>query len=145
MTDVNERELGWDDQITKDADEFPLLPEGDYDFVVSKFERGRFNGSDKMPACNQAIVYLRIHHSELGDVEIRHSLLLHSKTEWMLSSFFASIGQKKKGEPLKMNWSLVPGSSGRCKIGIKTYKDNDYNEVKKFYPKEEKTFTPGAF
>lgn len=144
MTDVNERELGWDDQIVKD-DEFILLPEGDYDFVVSRFERARFDGSNKMPPCNQAIVFLKIHHPELGDVEIRHSMLLHTKTEWMLSSFFTSIGQKKKGEPLKMNWPLVPGSSGRCKLGFREYNDNKYNEVKKFYPKEEKPFTPGSF
>ena len=44
----------WDDEIEKDGGDFVLLPEGDYNFTVAKFERGRFAGSEKMPACNQA-------------------------------------------------------------------------------------------
>ena len=44
-----------------------------------------------------------------------------------------------------MNWNTVPGSSGRCQIGFRTYNNKKYNEVKKFYPKEEKKYTPGTF
>lgn len=44
------RELGWDDEIEKGAD-YVLLPEGEYDFTIESFERGRFEGSDKAPAC----------------------------------------------------------------------------------------------
>ena len=44
-----ERELDWNDEIEKDSD-FTLLPEGDYDFTVESFERGRHPGSDKLPA-----------------------------------------------------------------------------------------------
>ena len=54
-----ERELDWNDEIEKDSD-FTLLPEGDYDFTVESFERGRHPGSDKLPACNKAILKLRI-------------------------------------------------------------------------------------
>ena len=79
-----ERELDWNDEIEKDSD-FTLLPEGDYDFTVESFERGRHPGSDKLPACNKAI------------------LKLHTKTEGMISAFFTAIGQKKKGEKVKMN------------------------------------------
>jgi hypothetical protein len=49
------REYSWDDQIEKDS-EFILLPEGDYDFEVMSFERGRHAGSDKLPPCNKAIL-----------------------------------------------------------------------------------------
>ena len=34
MSEVIERELGWDDEIEKDGPEFVLLPEGDYSFEV---------------------------------------------------------------------------------------------------------------
>ncbi len=47
------RELGWDDEIEKGAD-YVLLPEGEYDFTIESFERGRFEGSDKVPACPRA-------------------------------------------------------------------------------------------
>lgn len=135
-----EREFGWEDTITKDSGEFILLPEGDYNFTVESFERGRHTGSDKLPACNKAVLTLCIDSPE-GIVKITHNLFLHSKTEGLLSAFFASIGQKKKGEPLKMNWTLVPGSTGKCKIGVHTYTKNGEerknNDIKRFYPKEE--------
>lgn len=147
---MEEKELQWDDTITKDASEFILLPEGDYNFTVESFERGRHTGSDKLPACNKAILTLRIDTPE-GTARIMHNLFLHSKTEGMLSAFFTCIGQKKKGEPLKMNWSQVPGSSGRCKVEIHSYKNKDgedkqNNNIKRFYPKDEgPAFKAGEF
>lgn len=141
-----ERELSWDDTIVKD-DSFILLPPGEYDFMVKQVERARFAGSEKMPACNQATVHVAINTPE-GEVVIKNNLLLHSKTEWILSSFFASIGQKKKGEPLRMNWNMVPGARGRCEISNREHKGNMYNEVKKFLPKEDPAaggWAPGKF
>ena len=40
------RELGWDDSITQE-NSFIELPEGDYDFTINHYERGRFAGSAK--------------------------------------------------------------------------------------------------
>lgn len=142
MNNDMEREFGWDDVIEKDGGDFVLLPEGDYNFTVSKFERGRFNGSEKMPPCNQAKLELTIHSPEHGDVIVFHNLFLHSKTEGLLSNFFSGIGQKKKGEKLKMNWSTVVGSKGRCKIKENKYttskgEERVNNQVQKFYPYEE--------
>lgn len=144
-----EREFQWDDTITKDVADFVLLPEGDYNFTVESFERGRHAGSDKLPACNKAILTIRIDAPE-GTARITHNMFLHSKTEGLLSAFFSGIGQKKKGEPLKMNWTQVPGSTGKCKVGIHSYmKDGEErknNEIKRFYPKEEgPAFKAGEF
>lgn len=144
-----ERELGWDDEIEKDSGDFILLPDGDYDFTVESFERGRHPGSDKLPPCNKAILKLRI-DSEEGNALINHNLFLHTKTEGMISAFFASIGQKKKGEKVKMNWNAVIGATGRCKVAIRTWKGEDKvehqsNDIKKFYPKEVKQFQAGEF
>lgn len=144
MNNNEGRELGWDDDITKDGDEYTLLPAGDYNFVVDSFERARHPGSDKLPPCNKAIVKLRI-ESQFGTVVINHNLFLHTNTEGMLSAFFTAIGQKKKGEKLKMNWAMVPGATGRVAIEPKEYKGNTYNNIKKFYPKEEKQFKAGEF
>ena len=60
MTTNNGYEIGWDDQIEKDGPEFVLLPEGDYDFTVIDFERGRHGGSDKLPPCHKAIVHIKV-------------------------------------------------------------------------------------
>lgn len=98
-----------------------------------------------MSACNKAILKIRIKSEEFGDVTVQHQLLLHSKVEFKISEFFASIGQKKKGEELKMNWQQVAGSSGLCKVGTREYNGNQYNDIKKFYPVEKKQYTAGQF
>ena len=54
----------WDDEIQNDGQEFITLPEGDYVFEVVEFERGRFAGSEKVPACNKANLVLA-HRGEL--------------------------------------------------------------------------------
>lgn len=160
MENVNERELGWDDEIEKESD-FVLLDEGDYDFTIVSFERSRHDGSPKLPPCPKAIIYIKIDTIQ-GSTTIKHNLFLHTKTEGMLSAFFKGIGQKKSGEKLKMDWSKVIGSKGRCRVVRETYtKDNgdisEYNSIKKFYDPagsaqsseaaqtKNKTFTPGKF
>ena len=87
-----EHELGWDDTITKDSNEFILLPEGEYNFTVESFDRGRHNGSEKLPPCNKAILKIRI-SSPQGEVTLTHNLFLHTITEGMLSSFFEKEGR----------------------------------------------------
>lgn len=152
MAENIERELGWDDEIERDGGEFILLPEGDYDFTVTAFERGRHDGGKKLPACNKAILDLEIESPE-GTVTIKHNLFLHTQTEGLLSAFFIGIGQKKHGEKIKPNWSAVVGSKGRAKIGIHKWTGQDgdektANQVKKFYEPEEAPaakYTPGAF
>lgn len=150
MNDLG-RELGWDDVIEKDGSDFVLLPEGDYDFEVINFERGRHNGSDKLPPCTKATINIQVKGNE-GISIIKHNLFLHTITEGMLSAFFVGIGQKKHGEPVKMDWNKVPGSTGRCKLGIKKWTNDQgeekvFNEIKKFYePTSQQTvFKPGTF
>ena len=141
MTEYNnfEREFGWDDTIQQDST-FTLLPVGLYEFTVTGFERQRHtpnpDNPGKLPACNKAVVSIEIVTAQ-GKTELKHNLFLHSSTEGMLSSFFGSIGQKRKGEPLKMNWNTIIGARGVCKVGIRKYKDNEYNEVKAMlYPED---------
>lgn len=147
-----ERELGWDDEISKES-EFTLLPEGDYNFAVVKFNRGRHNGSAKLPACNKAELELSVDDGKGNTGTVYHNLFLHTKTEGMLSAFFVSIGQKKHGEPLKMNWNAVPGAKGRCKIFIDKWTNDrgeefQSNKIKKFYEPQVNsapTFQAGKF
>ena len=140
----------WNDTITKD-DEFELLPEGTYNFKVDILERAWFDGSEKMSACNKADLTLTVTDPATGKTgQIKDSLFLHSKAEWRLSQFFTAIGQKKKGEPLQMNWSTVPGSTGKLELTINKFTKKDgsqgeNNRVGKYLPKEQRTFTPGQF
>ena len=144
------RELGWDDVIENDSPDFVILPDGDYDFEVVEFERGRHNGSEKLPPCNKAIVHIKIEGKE-GVSVIKHQLFLHTITEGMLCAFFAGIGRRQKGERLKMDFNAVVGSKGRCKVGTRKWtndegKEMTFNEIKKFYePTAQPSFKPGTF
>jgi hypothetical protein len=140
-------EIGWEGQIENDGPEFVILPEGDYDFEVVSFERGRYPGGDKLPACNKAIVSIKIEVPE-GETIIKHNLYLHSSTEGLLCAFFTGIGQRKHGEKFTMNWNKVVGSKGRAKVGIRKHEGKEYNEIKKFYEPEDKPnvgFQAGRF
>lgn len=156
MSEFNERELGWDDEIEKES-EFVLLPEGDYNFVIDSFTRGRHPGSAKLPACNKAELEITVDDGKGNRGTIFHNLFLHTKTEGMLSAFFIAIGQKKHGEPLRMNWNAVIGAKGRCKVIVDKWtndkgEERSNNKIQKFYEPSEPTvssttpnFRPGAF
>lgn len=141
------REFNWDDIIQNDSDEFILLPEGDCDFEVTSFERGRHNGSEKLPPCNKAVLKIKVTNEAGQSTTITHNLMLHSKCEGMICAFFTAIGQRKHGEQLRMNWNSVVGSRGRCKVGIRTWKskngeDMKSNEIKRFYAPEDSKAQP---
>ena len=133
-----DRELGWDDSVEKDGGEFILLPEGEYEVTVVSFERGRYNGGEKLPACNIAKLKLKV-ETDAGEALINHNIFLHSRCEGLISTFFNSIGQKKQGERITMDWNKVVGAKGLAKIGTRVYNEKTYNEVKKFIPSDKAT------
>ena len=98
--------MDWNDTIESDGQEFVLLEEGDYNFVVTNFERGRFPGGQKVPACNKATITVQVKTKE-GVCVVRFDLLLYRTLEWRIASFFRCIGQKKTGEKLVMDWNKV--------------------------------------
>ena len=44
---VDQNLMDWNDSIESDGQEFILLEEGNYNYVVTNFERGRFPGGQK--------------------------------------------------------------------------------------------------
>lgn len=131
------REFNWDDEISEESGEFTLLDEDDYEFVVLKVERARSQGSGKLPPCNMAKVTFNVNGNEITE-----NFLLHSSLEWKLSQLFLSVGMKKHGEPLKMNWTTIQGKTGKCHVVIEKYQKKDgtdgtTNRIKKFYAYDE--------
>lgn len=153
MNEYENMEIGWDDEISNDGSGFILLPEGDYDFTVTKFERDRYPGSAKIPPCPKAVLVLNVSTPE-GEANIKYDLIMSRVVEWKLSEFFRGIGQKKHGEAFTPNWNAVVGETGRCHVTIREYtnKQGDVrktNDVSKFYDKQPAAapaaFTPGRF
>lgn len=147
--------LDWDAPIENDGADFIVLPAGDYDFEITSFERGRFDGSEKMSACNKAVLSVKITGTDGRSTTITHNLFLNEKCEGILCAFFTSIGQRKKGEKLIMNWNAVVGSKGRCKVSVRNWKNKDgedmqSNDIKRFYEPAEgqpagNQWKPGSF
>ena len=136
-----EREMDWDDEI-EISEGYTLIPEGGYNFIVESFERSRYEGGEKIPPCKRAMLKLRVEAPE-GTAIINESILLHKSMNWKISEFFLSIGAEEKDGIIKMNWQMVPQSTGRALIEV-TPDRNDpekkYNHVKKFLPKPKKQF-----
>ena len=136
MADDLGKELAWDGEIEHDGSGWTLLPAGEYPFRVTGFKRGRFEGSAKLPACNMAIVTLDVGDAD-NSTSVENRLFLHSKCEGLLCAFFKSIGQRQHSQKISMDWGKVVGSTGRCKLGVRTWKgkdgaDHESNEVKSF-------------
>lgn len=141
------RELGWDDSITEDGGNFEPLPEGDYDFIIEKFERSRSKGEGKLPPCNMAVVYFTLHGHD-REITVRENFVLHTSLEWKLSELFRSVGMKKEGETISMNWADLPGKRGRAKVGLQPgLKDPSkmYNYIDRLYPYQAPKFQAGKF
>lgn len=79
--EINERAFGWDDEIKNDGPDFVLLPEGDYLFTVTGFERARYEGGAKLPPCSMAKLTIRVHGGDKGETSVTHRLYLHSRCE----------------------------------------------------------------
>lgn len=120
--------MNWDDVIQNES-QFVLLPEGIYDFTVTKFEREWFDGSAKIEPCPKAAIELTITAPQ-GTAVVKENLLLSAQVEWKLCSFFKSIGQKKSGVAFKMDWTKVLGAKGKAEIEINEYVGNDGSQKK---------------
>ena len=146
MSEINNNNLvlEWNDSIENDGQEFILLPEGDYNYTVIDFERGRFNGSAKIPACNKAIITVQVESKE-GIATVKFDLILYRSLEFRLSGFFRSIGQKKHGEKLQMDWTKIIGKKGRAHFKQRSYvnlngEEKFVNDIERFIDYNEDFF-----
>jgi hypothetical protein len=146
MIDNKDMLMDWNDAIEEDGQEYVLLPEGDFNFTVTNFERGRFPGGPKVPACNKATITVQVDTKE-GIATVKFDLLLYRSLEWRISAFFRCIGQKKHGEKLTMDWNKVIGSKGRAHFKQRSYTNNQgeekfTNDIDRFIDYNEEFFIP---
>lgn len=125
----NDEVFDWDSEIEIDAEgkEFVILEPGKYDFTVHAYEKGIYESASATSkikdGCPMAIVTFKIVTDE-GEAYIKETLYLAQKLEWKLSQFFNSIGMKKHGEKIKMDFKGAIGKTGKCIVT----KDKGKNE-----------------
>ena len=128
--------ISWDDEIIAPGEpEFVLLTPGIYDFTVTGFERGHFDGSEKMDACSMAKLTLRCSNG-VQETTVFTNLFLSSAVAFKLSKFAKSIGDmpagSTSGQKFHVDWNNIIGKSGKCRIKTRVYNGRDYNEVDDF-------------
>lgn len=77
---------------------------------------------------------------------MKFDLILSKALTWKLSAFFRSIGQKKRGEKITMDWNKVLGVKGRAHIKQKVYtnqagEEKTINDLDYFIDYDEKYFS----
>ena len=129
MNEDMNREYDWDDEV-ENRSEFIDIPDGEYEFFVDHYERSKGGGDGKYAGQNMAVIYCNIETD--GQPQIKTNLILNKKFDWKLSQFFISLGlmENKEGAKTKMNWNLVGGARGRCKVEHKP----NYNDATKTHP-----------
>ena len=128
-------ELDWDSTIETDEQQYTVLDEGDYSFMVDHIERGIVgDNSEKYAGIKKATVFLNIIVPGQEEVQITENFILHSNFAWKIGQFLVSVGLKEKGKPVQGNyWSKVPGTRGRCHIVQNKGKNGGtFNNVKTF-------------
>lgn len=136
MSSIKGYAIGWDDEIIDPGEpEFVLLTPGVYDFTITGFERGHFDGSEKMDACSMAKLTLNCTNG-VQETTVFTNLFLSSAVAFKLSKFAKSIGDMpagdSKGQKFHVDWNNIIGKSGKCRIKTRVYNDKDYNDVDDF-------------
>ena len=135
--------FGWDAEVETVDSSFTLLPEGEYEFVVKDFERGRTKGTAKMPACDQAVYTLHMLNPGGLSANLRHYLPLDDSMRWKITQFFKGIGlidgNLPEGTKVRFPWDNAVGCKGRAEVGVRTWtgddgKERESNEIRCVMP-----------
>lgn len=130
--------LSWDSALNETEaveqqkeNDFILLPEGEYNFTVKKFEKGQYvaKPNAQIPSCPVAQLQLLVKTDDGDAAYFRENLFLHSGNKWQLYQFFTCLGLRKHGDgSTDMPWDSVEGATGRALIGKRKYKSKDGEE-----------------
>jgi len=139
-------ELAFDAVINQDSKPQTLLPVGDYKFTVLDYKQGEYTQKDTGQVKKKVTVIIGIDYQG-EQVQIQESLPLLKSMEWKFCTLFTSIGDRKHGQPLQMDWTRIHGKMGMCSIKHEQY-TNKYGEkatsakVDKFLEPKEQSQLP---
>ena len=125
---------GFDSVIGEEADEggYVLLPDGEYPFKVTKFEKERFGGSEKMPACWSALVTLECDGGELGRSYVTHHLYMVKKQAWKVKQLFVGVGLvAADAKQFTPPWNQLVGAAGVARLGHHEHNGRTYGDVER--------------
>lgn len=102
--------LGFDDEIddgqSRQFDEIYVFEPGDYEFTVKNVDR-----TVNDDGYNKVIVDLEVTDGEHTSI-VKDFITLKSTVIWKIAQYFRSLGMKKHGENIKMDWKGSVGKKG---------------------------------
>jgi hypothetical protein len=114
--------IDFDSTIENDGEGFTILPNGDeVEYEIKEIEKGR-NADGTKPMVKIKLVATST--KGLGRTSITDSITMSRKSEWKLCEFFTSMGMRKHGEKLQLNWDLV-GAKGRATVSVDEWVGRD--------------------
>ena len=126
------REIGWGEEIVGEEQQFVLLPEGDYDFIVDGVNYNRKKMDDGTTVGFSEII-CRVKTLD-GDVIVKSNIKLVQKMMWKITEFFVCLGMGQVGQKFKTDWPATRGRTGKLKITHREYNKKTYHQVDKFLP-----------
>lgn len=147
MAEMQDVALDWD-VCEADPDDgshggWTLLPEGFYPFRVERMERGRYQGSQKMPQCPMAKLTLAVTGADGRDTTVQQRLYITRNQLWKVSRFMESVGRGRNGAgKVIIDWGGIEGMGGFVKLKVRSYTGRDgqerqTNDVEWFVKPEE--------
>lgn len=134
-------ELDWDSEIPLDEGrgDFVTLPAGtECAFEIKKFEKDRSRNGDPL-----AHLELICTADDGQRAYVHENLTLSPAAIFRVRKFGMAIGQLTPNEPGRIDWdNAVIGASGRCRLGVESWKGRDgiereNNKVKDWLPPAE--------
>lgn len=113
------RSFDWTDEISYDGEGFTMIEPGDYDFEITDIEKTKTARGD-----NMAKLTIKVYDGE-SQGSITDNIVLNEKCEWKISQFFRSIGLKKHGQTIHMDWNRVQGAKGRLRVKKDSFTGRD--------------------
>ena len=135
--------FGCDEEVETSDSSFTLLPEGEYEFVVKDFERGRHKGSAKIPPCDMAVYTLHMENPGGLSADLRYNLQLDDSLRWKITQFFKAIGlidgNVPEGTKVRFPWDNAIGCRGRAEVSVSKWtgddgKERESNRVERVMP-----------
>lgn len=117
---------GWDDPVEDQGSNFGKLPDGDYHFVVTAFEKD----FDEQTECPLAKVSLWLEKDGLVST-VREFLPLNDALMWKIVALFTSVELRKHGDVAPLPWDDLVGSIGYASIKANPKKPQ-YNQIGKY-------------
>lgn len=124
--------LSWDGGSYTPKDSFVTIEPGIYQYTISKLEKGRHEGSPKLPPCPKASLTLDIVYK--GDtVSVIDNIFMIKKNMGYIGRLFESAGFPVDANGnVQVDWNTIVGRSGYCEIKNRQYQGNTYNDVKRY-------------